>query len=700
MDINMTLAAEFQTSPPIVQNIIQLVEEKNTIPFIARYRKEQTGNMDDEVLRKLVERWEYLTNLETKKDEVKKRLVELGHEDETLFAAIDQTMTLQEIDDLYRPYRPKRRTRAQVAMERGLEPLAELVWAGDMDDEALRVESEKFLGEEVPTAKEALQGASDIIAERVSDDPDNRSLVKKFMERTAYYQTVGVEEDITPYEMYADHRELYRLAPGYRVLAMNRGEREKKLRVSLDVNHEQIVSLLSHGLVKSEDQVLLQAAIEDGWKRLMFPSVEREMRQLSTETAEEEAIAVFGRNLRPLLMQAPLWDQGVIALDPGFRTGCKVVALGKQGELLDHDVIYPTVPREDIVGARRILNHLVEAYDIHVIAIGNGTASRETEQFVADWIREEQPDLHYTIVNEAGASIYSASELAKKEMGEYDVTVRGAASIGRRLQDPLAELVKIHPRHLGVGQYQHDLNNQRLDQVLTDVVESCVNTVGVDLNTASPALMNYVAGISNKVAQHVVEHRTTIGRFTNRKQLLDVKGLGPKTFEQCAGFLRIPDGDEPLDNTAVHPESYDLARKVQAEGKQQTAEDLAAQWDVGAYTLKDIMVELAKPGRDPRETSDQPLFRQDVLSMDELEVGMRMTGQVRNVVDFGVFVDIGVKQDGLVHITELTDDVCRDPHRVCQVGDVVDVTIIKLDRERERIGLSMRKDSKEKRKRR
>ncbi|NLY09058.1 MAG: RNA-binding transcriptional accessory protein [Tissierellia bacterium] len=690
MEIVSQLAQEYNTTNTIVENIIELLEAKNTIPFIARYRKEQTGNINDEVLRQLVERWEYLTGLEDKKTETLKRLEELGHLTDELKNEVLAAQTLQRIEDLYRPFRPKRRTRASMAIEKGLKPLADLMIEGLIADDELLVSAKDFLTEDVETIEDAINGAKDIVAEQVSDDANHRALAKKYIERTGKYKSKGIEEDIHPYEMYEEHEELYRTTPGYRVLAMNRGEKEKKLRVGIEVNHEQVIQLLEHYIVKGGSQKLLKEAIEDGWKRLMFPALERELRQLSTETAQEEAISVFGRNLRPLLMQAPLRDKVVLALDPGFRTGCKVVVLGREGQLLDNDVIYPTEPRNDIKGSMKKLLPLISKYSVDYIAIGNGTASRETEQFVAQMIDEHKLSIFYTIVNEAGASIYSASELGKAEFPDHDVTVRGAVSIGRRLQDPIAELVKIHPRNLGVGQYQHDLNNQRLDQVLTNVVEDCVNTVGVDLNTASPALMEYVSGVNSKVAKSIVEYRTINGRFTNRKQLKEVKGLGAKTFEQCAGFMRIADGNEPLDNTAVHPESYELARRVQSEAEGKSSAELAELWEVGLFTLKDILAELEKPGRDPRDEGEAPLFRQDVLGLDDLDVGMTLSGQVRNVVDFGAFVDIGVKQDGLIHITEMSDKFCKDPHSVLKVGDKVDVTIINLDKEKERIGLSMR----------
>ncbi len=694
MNYQQILAKEFNLKPTHVENVLNLIDEGNTIPFIARYRKELTGNMDDEMLRLLVQRWEYLVSLNERREEILNRLTELEVLTPELEQELNMATTIQRLEDLYRPHRPKRKTRASVAIDKGLEPLAEFMFKEATSQEEIESKAEDFVDPEkdVEDLEAALSGASDIIAEWVSDSAEYRDLMKKYMERVARYVTKAVDpEDISPYEMYAEYDELYRQTPPHRVLAMNRGEKEKKIKVSLDTDMDQAFQVL-WGKVKQDAQELdiVKEAALDGFKRLMYPSLEREMRQIKTDEAQEEAIIVFGRNLKPLLMQAPVRGKTVLALDPGFRTGAKVVILNPEGMLLYHDVIYPTEPFNKVEEGEEKLLAWIEEYGVELIAIGNGTASRETEMFVADVLRNNDLAISYTIVNEAGASIYSASELAKDEFPEYDVTVRGAVSIGRRLQDPLAELVKIHPRHLGVGQYQHDLNKERLDTVLTDVVEDCVNHVGVDLNTASSALLNYVAGVSKNVAKNVIAYRDEHGRYRNREQLKEVKGLGPKTYEQCAGFLRIIDGEEPLDNTAVHPESYELAKRLREVEGDINSKALAAEWDVGEYTLNDIIQELEKPGRDPRDEGDGPVFRQDVLSMEDLEEGMKLTGYVRNVVDFGAFVDIGVKEDGLVHISEMAKTYVEDPHKLLQVGDEVEVTIIKLDLERRRIGLSMK----------
>lgn len=697
MDILRTLVEEFNLKSNHVKSVIDLLDEGNTIPFIARYRKEQTGEMKDTVLRELSNRLTYLRNLENRKDEVIRLIDEQGQLTDELRSQITKAETLQRIDDLYRPYRPKRRTRATIAKEKGLEPLANVILTQEIDE----IEFKKFLltfidiEKGVTNEEEALAGAMDIIAEIISDDPDNRAFIKKIANDKGIVVVEGIEkEEKTVYEMYYDYKEPIKSIANHRILAINRGEKEKKLKISLDISDEEIITFLKNKTIsnaKSVTRIYLEGAIEDGYKRLLSPSIEREIRNNLTEKAEDDAIKVFSMNLKPLLMQSPIKGKTVMAIDPGFRTGCKVAVMDETGKLLDYTTVYPTEPQNQVDKTIKILKELIKKYNINIIAIGNGTASRETELVVAKMLQETSEEVSYIIVSEAGASIYSASEVGVKEFPDLDVSIRGAVSIGRRLQDPLAELVKIEPRHIGVGQYQHDLNQGKLDSELTGVVEDCVNSVGVDLNTASPSLLKYVAGVSTRVANSLVSHREENGKFKSRKELLKVKGLGAKTFEQCAGFLRVPEGDNPLDNTGVHPESYDIAGALlKMDYKNYETVEISEKLGVGIPTLRDIIKELEKPGRDPRDEMPKPILRQDVLKIEDLKKDMVLSGTVRNVVDFGAFVDIGVKEDGLVHISHLSNKFIKHPKEVVKVGDIVKVKIIDVDMNRGRIALSMK----------
>lgn len=697
MDILKVLKEEFKLKPEHIKNAVELLDEGNTIPFIARYRKEVTGEMLDSVLRDLFNRLNYLRNLENKKEEVIRLIDEQGKLTEELKSEIVKAVTLQRVDDLYRPYRQKRRTRATIAKEKGLEKLADIILAQNIDEENFKKELITFIDEEkgVNNEEEAIAGAMDIIAEIVSDDPDHRAVIKRILNNKCILATEAVnKEESTVYDMYYEYSESVKTIANHRILAINRGEKDKKLKMNLKVNDEEIIELLKTRVITNKESITvryLDMAIMDGYKRLLFPSLEREIRNNLTERAEEEAIKVFSINLKPLLLQPPIKGKSVIAIDPGFRTGCKVAVMDDTGLLLDYTTIYPTEPQNKVEQSKNKLNEFIEKYNVNIIAIGNGTASRETEVIVAQMIQESNLDVSYIIVSEAGASIYSASEAGIKEFPNLDVTIRGAVSIGRRLQDPLAELVKIEPRHIGVGQYQHDLNQGKLDEALTGVVEDCVNSVGVDLNTASASLFSYVAGVSTKVANNLVAHREEKGKFQNRKELLKVKGLGPKTFEQCAGFMRITDGQNPLDNTAVHPESYDIANRLIEIGYKEIEEvEIIKEFDIGDITLRDIIKELEKPGRDPRDEMPKPILRSDVLSVDDLVVDMILKGTVRNVVDFGAFVDIGVKEDGLVHISHLSKKFIKHPKEVVQVGDVVDVKILDIDKVKGRISLSIK----------
>ncbi|MEW9124018.1 MAG: Tex family protein [Thermotaleaceae bacterium] len=709
------LMSEFRLKEYQVSNTIDLIDQGNTIPFIARYRKEQTGEMDDTVLRDFFDRLTYLRNLQARKEEVLRLIDEQGKLTEELGQGIEKAVTLTEIEDLYRPYRPKRRTRATIAKEKGLEPLAELLWAQDMFTGKIEDLAAAYLNEEkeVHTIEDALQGAMDIVAERISDDGDYRKKLRRITYQKGTIASSAVkEQEASVYEMYYDYREPVSKIPDHRVLAINRGEKEKFLRVKIEVSEEEILYQLYKEVLKSKVSITtdyMKKSIEDSYKRLIAPSIEREIRNELTERAEEKAIKVFAANLKNLLLQPPVKGRVVMGFDPAYRTGCKIAVVDDTGKLLDTTTVYPTAPQHDTAGAKEALKKLIEKHQVDIIAIGNGTASRESELFVAEMIQSFGRPVYYMIVNEAGASVYSASKLAAEEYPDINVSIRGAISIGRRLQDPLAELVKIDPKHVGVGQYQHDVNQGRLDETLKGVVEDAVNRVGVDLNTASPSLLQYISGISKTVANNIVKFREEKGRFTDRKQLSKVSRLGPAAFVQCAGFLRIAQGTHPLDNTAVHPESYEVTEKLlgklgysleDVEKRRLTdlserlekrkLEELAEELEVGLPTLKDILEEIQKPGRDPREEMEKPTFRTDVMKIEDLKLDMVLTGTVRNVIDFGAFVDIGVKNDGLVHISEMSNKFIKNPMEVVAVGDIVKVRVIKVDVERGKVSLSMK----------
>lgn len=697
MDINRILIEEFKLKPFQVENTIKLIDEGNTIPFIARYRKEQTGNLNDVILRELYDRLNYLRNLKGRQEEVIRLIEEQGKLTEELKNDILKAQTIQRVEDLYRPYRPKRRTRATIAKEKGLEGLANIIWQQKIKKGYLKQEASKYVGEEkgVSNEEDALYGAMDIIAEIISDAAEYRDIIRKIAYEKGIIQIEATQEEKqSVYEMYYDYKESVKTIANHRILAINRGEKEKFLKINLILPDENILSKLKSIIITDQDAdsyKYLELAIEDSYKRLIFPSIEREVRTSLTERAEEEAIKVFAFNLKPLLMQPPIRGKVVMGIDPGFRTGCKVAVIDDTGKLLSTITVYPTEPQNKVKETKEELKALINEYNVDIIAIGNGTASRETELVIAELLGDLDRDLSYIIVSEAGASIYSASKVAQEEFPDLDVSLRGAISIARRLQDPLAELVKIEPRHIGVGQYQHDLNQSRLDEALTAVVEDCVNTVGVDLNTASISLLKYVSGISSRVAYNIVKYREQNGKFISREELLEVKGIGIKTFTQCAGFLRIPDGKNILDNTGVHPESYDIAEKLlNMELDEGNIGQLSKKLDVGYHTLKDIIEELKKPGRDPRDEMPKPIFRTDILKMEDLKEDMVLTGTVRNVVDFGAFVDIGVKEDGLIHISELSNRYIKHPKEIVQIGDIVKVRILNVDKDRGRISLSMK----------
>jgi uncharacterized protein len=711
MDILKQLQQEFQLQPIHVENIVNLIDEGNTIPFIARYRKELTGSLDDQVLRELSERLVYLRNLEERRQQVRTTIEEQGNLTEELQKKIDEAKTLTEIEDIYRPYRPKRRTRATIAKEKGLEALADYIWSQKIST-PLEEYAKAFVNEEkgVASVAEALQGAKDILAERISDDADCRKLLREETMREGLLTAKAVKaEEESVYEMYYDYQEPVKKIVGHRVLAVNRGEKEGFLSVGIAVVQEELLKKLERKIIHKDSQTadILKEVIEDSYKRLISPAIEREIRNDLTEKAEEKAIAVFRENLKQLLLQPPIANKVVLALDPAFRTGCKIAVIDGTGKVLDTAVVYPTPPQNKTEEAKKKLMALIEAYGVELIAIGNGTASRESEQFVANMLKEIKRPIHYVIVNEAGASVYSASKLGAEEFPQFDVSLRSAVSIGRRLQDPLAELVKIDPKSIGVGQYQHDMNQKRLGEALGGVVEYCVNSVGVDLNTASPSLLSYISGISSTVAKNIQAYREENGAFLSRKQLLKVPKLGPKAFEQCAGFLRIPQGEQVLDNTGVHPESYAAAQALleklgytledvkekrlkNLSAKCTSQEELAKELGIGVPTLQDILKELEKPGRDPREEMPAPVLRSDVLELEDLTPGMILKGTVRNVIDFGVFVDIGVHQDGLVHISQISDKFIKHPLEAVSVGDIVMVKVMSVDTAKKRIALTMK----------
>ena len=723
MDIIQKLASEFKIRSAQVEHTVELIDEGNTIPFIARYRKEVTGGLSDVTLRDLDERLKYLRNLEERKEEVIRLIDEQGKLTEDLRQEIEKAEVLQRVEDLYKPYRQKKATRASKAKEKGLEPLAMIIFAQLKTDGTPEKSAEPFINaeKEVNTPEEALKGACDIIAEMIADDAEITKDVREKTFSTGVISTEAVDpEEKTVYEMYYDHQEALSKIPNHRVLAINRGEKEKKLKVKIEADTEKMHDVIARSVIKNEKSIflgLLQDTIADAYKRLMAPSIEREMRNLLTERAEAEAVKIFARNTESLLMTPPVKGKRIIAIDPGYRTGCKVAVLDETGKLKAYTTIYPTEPKNDIKGTEAVLKKIIEKYHTDIIVIGNGTASRETEEVVANFIKKEGYDIQYTIVNEAGASVYSASKLAAEEYPDLDVTTRGAMSLGRRLQDPLAELVKIDPKSIGVGQYQHDINQKLLEGALTNVVEDCVNRVGVDLNTASPSLLSYIAGVNMGIAKNIVAYREERGRFNNRKELMKVPKLGEKAFNQCAGFMRITDGDNPLDATSVHPESYgaaqammeklgvdpqavkaggdkDMEKKIKgaypAKSLNQSIAAMAEDLGVGQMTLTDIIEEMKKPARDPREDAPPVIFRNDVKSFEDLKIDMEMTGTVRNVVDFGAFVDIGVKNDGLVHISQMSDKYIKHPMDVVSVGDTVKVKIISIDYDKKKVGLTMK----------
>lgn len=719
------IAEEIGVKPNQVENAVKLIDEGNTIPFIARYRKEVTGGLTDEQLRVLGERLNYLRNLEQRKEEVVKSIEEQGKLTDELLQAIAAAQTLADVEDIYRPYKQKKKTRATVAKAKGLEPLAIIIMEQTetrpikeiakeyINIDSLSEEDKKNKDKVVANEDEAIQGALDIIAENISDNADYRKKIKKICYREGTITTTAAKPDEkSNYEMYYDYSELVFRIPSHRILAINRGEKEEFLKVKLEKKEEKILYYIERDIIKGETQFtgMLKETILDSFKRLIEPSIDREIRSDLTEKAEEKAIKVFGKNAKQLLLGAPIKGKTVMGFDPAYRTGCKIAVIDETGKVLDYTTVYPTEPQNDTEGAKKELLKLINKDEIDMIAIGNGTASRESEMFVADMIKDAGREVQYVIVSEAGASVYSASKLATEEYPDINVSIRGAISIARRLQDPLAELVKIDPKAIGVGQYQHDVNQKRLSESLTGVVEDAVNKVGVDVNTATPSLLSYVSGINSGIAKNIVKYRDENGKLKNRKQLLKVPKLGKVAFEQCAGFLRIIDGDNPLEITAVHPESYEVTEKLldkigfkkedlrnkekinslREHLKSINVKEMAEELQIGEMTLSDIIEELSKPGRDPRDEMPKPVLRQDVLKFEDLKEGMVLTGTVRNVIDFGCFVDIGVKYDGLVHISEMSEKYIKNPSEVVSVGDVVKVKVIKIDSERHKVGLSMK----------
>lgn len=713
-DILTILTQEFKLLPKHIENIINLLDEGNTIPFIARYRKELTGSVDDQVLRELSDRLNYLRNMEKRREEIKNSICEQEKMTDELEAKIDSAVTLTELEDLYRPYRPKRRTRATIARERGLEPLAEEILLQDKTRDELENIAENYIDEEkgVTDAAIALAGACDIIAEDISDDASIRKALREFLNREAIMTVKAASEEDSVYRMYYDFAEPVRKIQSHRILAINRGEREDFLKVSLEVETRRCIGIIYTSIAKLDCRCseLIRLICEDAWQRLVFPSLEREIRNALTDEASEQAIKMFSLNLRHLLMQPPVKGKIAMGIDPAYRTGCKVAVVDSTGKVLDTTVIYPTPPQNKTEEAKAILTKLIDKYNVQVFSIGNGTASKETEIFVADLLKEVNRGLSYMVVNEAGASVYSASKLAAAEFPDFDVSIRSAVSIARRLQDPLAELVKIDPKSIGVGQYQHDMPPARLDEALGGVVEDCVNSVGVDLNTASAPLLAAVSGITSATAKNIVAYREENGEFNTRATLKKVPKLGPKAFEQCAGFMRIPESKNILDNTGVHPESYEAAKMI-LEKTGYTLSDvghisdlnektlsfgqaeLAELCGIGVPTLKDIVKELSKPGRDPRDELPPPLLRSDIMDLNDLKPGMELKGTVRNVIDFGVFVDIGVHQDGLVHISQICERFIKHPSEVVKVGDIVTVWVLEVDAPKKRISLTMKKSS-------
>ena len=712
MNINDILKKEFNLRDEQINNTLKLIDEGNTIPFIARYRKEMTGEMSDVTLRAFYDKLIYLRNLQSRKDDVIRIIEEQGKLTSEIKVSIEKANTLQEVEDIYAPYKQKKRTRATIAKERGLEQLALDILnknISNIDEEASKyINPEK----EVNSVEDAIKGANDIIAEIVSDDAKIRKYIRELALREGVIVTKNSNEEKSVYDMYYDYSESVKTIAPHRVLAINRGEKEDFLKVKVEINNEKVINYIINEYVNDKNlknKEVIVSAIEDSYKRLIFPSIEREIRNTLTENAQERAISVFGKNVKSLLLQAPVKDKVVMGFDPAFRTGCKIAVVDKNGKLLDTTTVYPTEPQNKVEESKKELKALIEKYNIDIIAIGNGTASRESEKFVSDMIKEIDREVQYIIVSEAGASVYSASELANEEHPDINVSLRGAISIARRLQDPLAELVKIDPKSIGVGQYQHDLNQKKLEGVLDGVVEDSVNSVGVDLNTASYSLLEHIAGISKTIAKNIVAYREENGDFTSRAQIKKVKRLGPQAFTQCAGFMRIEGAKNPLDNTGVHPESYDICKnmldmlgyslsdvenknisdidsKVEAIGIKELSDKL----QVGEVTLKDIIAEIKKPGRDPREEGIKPILRTDVLKIEDITEGMILKGTVRNVVDFGAFVDIGIKNDGLVHKSEMSKGFVKDPMTIVTVGDIVDVKVIGVDMNKKRVALSMK----------
>ena len=717
MDIVKQLELEFSLKPWQAENTVKLIDNGNTIPFIARYRKEATGSLDDQLLRELNDRLNYLRSLEEQKEKIVASITEQEKMTDYIAKSIENAKTMTELEDIYRPFRPKRKTRASVAKALGLEPLAEAIYAQGKGTPAPEILAEDYLTDEVADIESALQGAKDIIAELVSDDPNGRKLIRYAVHNNGMLTSKGADDDLGVYEMYKEYSEPVKSIAGHRVLAVNRGEKEGKLKVAIEFDKTIATDLLFNIHCKNNTKAtdLVIEAVEDSFNRLIFPSIEREIRNELTNKACEASIKVFGENTRQLLMQPPVKGNVTIGLDPGYRTGCKVAVISETGKVLDTGVIYPAPPHNKIEEAKKTITALVKKYNVKMFAIGNGTASHETEVFASDLIKELDCGITYMVVSEAGASVYSASKLAAEEFPQFDVSLRSAVSIARRLQDPLAELVKIDPKAIGVGQYQHDMPQKELSAELDGVVESCVNSVGVDLNTASPQLLSRVAGVSSAVAKNIVAYREENGSFTSRSELKKVAKLGPKAFEQCAGFLRVAESKNVLDNTAVHPESYSAAKellkvceisesdiksgnitKLQSQVQTIGTSALAQKLDIGEPTLVDIVSELSKPGRDPRDELPKPLLRTDVMGMEDLKAGMELNGTVRNVIDFGAFVDIGVHQDGLVHISQITNRYIKHPSDVLKVGDIVTVWVLSVDVDKKRISLTMKNPNEKK----
>ena len=714
MDINKVIAEELNIKEYQVEKTIKLIDEGNTIPFIARYRKEVTGGLSDEVLRNLDERLKYLRNLEERKEEVRNSIESQGKLTEEIIKDLENAKILSEVEDIYRPFKQKKKTRATVAKAKGLEPFAKII--NDQNDKRdIEEIAKEYLNDDVKTIEEAIQGAKDIIAEEVSDNPDYRKQIKRIYYKEGLINTKNIKDDNTTYSMYNDYTEKISTIPSHRILAINRGEKEEVLKVSIQKPEDKIIEFLSKRIIKNPKyKDILLEVIEDSFKRLIEPSIDREIRNDLTEKADEQAIKVFGKNAKDLLLGAPLKGLTVLGFDPAYRTGCKLAVIDETGKVLDTGVIYPTEPQNDIENSEKELIRLIKKDNIQMIAIGNGTASRESEIFVADTLKKVKEELnrevYYTIVSEAGASVYSASKLATEEYPDLNVSLRGAISIARRLQDPLAEFVKIDPKAIGIGQYQHDVDQKKLSESLESVVEDAVNTVGVDVNTATASLLGYVSGINKSIAKNIVKYRDENGKLKERKELLKVPKLGKSAYEQCAGFIRIPGGINPLEITAVHPESYEATEKllniigykkedlldrekleeIKIELKKISAKEISEKLNIGQMTLQDIIKELSKPGRDPRENMPKPILRSDVLKFEDLKEGMILNGTVRNITDFGAFVDIGIKNDGLVHISEMSDKYIKSPNEVVSVGDIIKVIVIGIDNDKKKVKLSMK----------